>query len=197
MSNGSREEDRQFRVLDQTTTAYSILRDRYSRRGTALNAVVLVGSIVVTVLAIASNETLKVVGITDSDAARAWMGIAGILLMVASVLEIKYDWMGKSRLYGHAAETCGRLKGRYREAIEGEDPSQHGRLEDVRREYLLTMTWLPRIPETQFLPLKARHRQKIAMSRFLDEHPYASTFVVGVIFKVRDTRTVLRAMRPK
>jgi hypothetical protein len=190
VTTGVDEAKRELRVLDQSITAFSILRDRYERRDLILTSVTLGGSSLVAGLAIAGDGPLRALGIVSPEALRAWIAVAGILLVAATVLGIRFDWSGKASLFRYAADTCSRLKGRYREAIEGHDPSQPSRLEDVRREYHITMSWLPRIPDSQFVALKAKHHQKVVLSRLIDGRPFVPMWWVRLVLSFRAMRSL-------
>jgi hypothetical protein len=182
------EAKRELRVLDQSITAFSVLRDRYERRDTILTAVTLAGSSFVAGLAVAGDAFLQALGIQAPDTLRAWIAVVGIVLASAAFLAVRFDWAGKASLFGFAADTCSRLKGRYREAMEGHDRSEPGRLEDVRREYHITMAWLPRIPDAQFIALKAKHHQKVALSRLIDRRPFVPMWWVRLVLSFRQMR---------
>lgn len=161
------ETSRQRRVVDQMLTAYSILRDRYSRIATALTLVIFLTSTVLVTCTFLPEGSLLDVGIS-SKALRLILGLSSGLVLFASVAELALRWRELSQKYGDAADRLAKLKAHLRAATVGGIPT-----EDQYREMLqhfdTTMEGLPRIPDRQFGALKAYHLRKVKLSQMCDE----------------------------
>jgi hypothetical protein len=160
----------QKRLTDQMLSAYSVLRDRYQRRVTWLGLGLLASAVVLNALTFISTETLGSFGI-DSERAEFLIRCASVTVFFLSLVELRIDWAGKARLYSNAAEQLAVLKGEFSSLEITQDRCDTTKLIEASQRYQSTMTLLPRIPEKQFLPLKASHKRKIEVSRRLDTNP--------------------------
>src|SRR5204863_4472803 len=130
-----------------------------------------VASAATTALAIASADVFALLPVPVASV-RSAFALLGVAAFAASLVQMRLDWGGRALLFAGAADTCAQLKQRLREATAATDQSQPGRREDVLREYRVVTATLPRIPERDFVRLKAAHRQKVALSRQVEQQPF-------------------------
>lgn len=160
----------QKRLTDQMLSAYSVLRDRYQRRSISLALALLGSAVILNALTFASSQSLIFIGI-DANLEDFLIRCFSVLVFLLSLVELRIDWTGKARLYGHAADQLAVLKGVFSTLGTVPQDEDTTKLADASRKYQATMAILPRIPEKQFLPLKAYHRRKVEASKRLDKYP--------------------------
>lgn len=180
--------DRKARVVDQTLSMHCVLRDRYEFGAWLVDTTFVVLSGLVTILSVLDRELTIGMGL-DPDRLRTVVGISGALLLLASLVSLKTNFHRRQQEHRDAAKALGRLKSTARVL------SASGASDDDIKAYLnladATFDGTVPIPEAKFLKLKAVHRRKIRVSRFLDEHPSASPRLVAMRFFLTDTWVLL------
>lgn len=169
---------RDYRLIDQSITAFSILRDRYRRRATYLSIALMVAGVALVLLTFGSRDVLALAGL-DPRAAETWTGIAGALVFVLALIEIRVDWLGRASLYAWAADRFADLKLAYATYLGGPEPSDV-REAELRGQYQAASAVAPRVPESDFLRLKQAHLQKVALSKMISESPGTPITVLRV-----------------
>jgi hypothetical protein len=162
---------RQRRLVDQMSTMHSLLRDQARMQGTVLLCVVLVASVVALAFAFAGGSPkVDLVGI---EAARStWLGWLAVVTFSLTLVDLVLDRRGAAGRHDDAVRQLSMLKSEYRTT-----PSAATAVAERRRlseRYQAVMDALPPIPERSFLGLKARHLEKVEVSRYLSDHPGAS-----------------------
>lgn len=182
---------RQQRVLDQMVTAYSVLRDRYRRRSRWLNIGLLGCSVALCACAFMSDSLLLRYGVSSQEC-RLVIGLLSVAVFFLSLVEFRVDWKSRAAAFGDAAEKVATLKLRIRGLIDegGDGDPQH--VSAVAAEYAVAMEALPRIPDDQFLSLKAVHARKIVLSKMVDEHPGAPVFALRAMLFLKATLALCR-----
>lgn len=164
-----KENDRQYRVMDQMITMHSVLRDRYRRRAVILHCVLLAVSIVLCACVFVGDEILLALRLKP-DTARIGIGVAAVVVLLISIIQLRVDWQRRSQSHADAVERLSRLKSAYRESrTQGQRTPQE--FSALSKEWSMTMEYLPPIPEHQFCQLKAKHLFKIRLSQRISENP--------------------------
>ena len=165
--------DRMFKVTDQMVTSHSVLRDRFHRYSLLVEIVVLVGSAAVTSLAFVDSAALKSI-IPSQVPPAVILAVAGLITFVASIIQLKVDWAGKSALHSKAAEFVLDLKGELgRIHLVGSQGEREALFIPVRAKYEMIGKLTPPIPDGQFLALKRLHCLKIEISKRINRRPGA------------------------
>lgn len=160
---------RDLRLIDQSITSFSILRDRYRRRSLYLSVTLLVAGVALVLLTFGSDEVLALIGVQPSSA-NVMIGVAGAVLFVASLIELRVDWQGQASLFGWASDRFAEVKLAYRTYLDG-PKSDEVREAELRGQYQTASALAPRIPEAEFLPLKQAHLRKVALSKMVSRSP--------------------------
>lgn len=158
---------RQSRVADQMLTAYAVLRDRYACRATTLTLGILGSSVVLVACTFLSDDALIIVGISPF-VTKIVVGAFSSFILFLSIAELRVDWRERSRQYADAAERLAKLKSKYRALLSEEEHTLPDQIAEITKEYNSTMDGLPRIPENQFVKLKAYHLRKVRLSQLVD-----------------------------
>jgi len=162
------EYERMWRVVDQSLTAQSTLRDRYRLRDRSLTLAVVTLSIAATAFAFLSGDLIVHF---DRTAIRlpAILGILTATIFFLTLLETIVGWRRRAWSHEHAVHVLAELKATMRGATKDGDVVSTGHV-DLSALYERTMASLPEIPESQFLILKARHHRKVVVSELIDRH---------------------------
>lgn len=158
---------RQSRITDQMVTAHSILRDRYASRATFLTLGILGSSVVLVACTFLPDDALSNIGLSPF-VTKVILGAFSSFVLFLSIAELRVDWRERSRLYAEAAESLAKLKSKYRAVLSREESASPAQIAEMTKEYNSTMDRLPRIPERQFVKLKAHHLRKVRLSQLVD-----------------------------
>ena len=158
---------RQSRVTDQMVTAYSILRDRYAARATSLTLGILGSSVVLVACTFLPGYALSNVGLSPFFT-KIIIGAFSSFVLFLSIAELRVDWRERSRLYAEAAESLAKHKSKCRAVLNKEVSTSQDQIAEMTKGYNSTMDGLPRIPDKQFVKLKACHLSKVRLSRMVD-----------------------------
>ena len=173
------------RVSDMLVTGHANLRDRYSRWATLLDLAVMALSTWLTAVVFIEpriNVKLTPFGLEP----QLWIGFLGIFTFFLSVVQLRVDWKGRSDahrrsfdLYSEVKRECGYLLAS-QETITAENCQR------VLSRYDLATEVGTHLPESEFLIQKRNHLKKIAISKWLDNHPSASILLLRIKFWWRD-----------
>jgi hypothetical protein len=170
---------RKRRVLDQTLTGHSLLRDLYERRALVLTLLILALSIVATSVAFLSGEsTVSILGVRAR--VQTWVGVLTATIFFLTLIDLRVDWRQRAGAHNEAARRLGRLKGVFRVATVRDGVVDAGGV-DLNADYDATMEQLPPIPDKRFLWVKAKHTRKVRASKLLDEHAGAPVWYVRLL----------------
>ena len=179
-----------WRVVDQSLTSHSILRDRYSMWSRGSTLLILTLSIAATAGAFVSGSVTLHLGPFKGGIA-TWLGAITAIIFLLTLIDLIADW--SKRLWEHedAVRFLSHLKMEMRSVtISGTDAETEL---DIRSLYQKTMTEVIPIPDRKFLKLKAKHQRKIAVSKLIDSHrgaPVMYLRVLAIIQGVRGDDTV-------
>lgn len=169
---------------------HATLRDRWGTRCLLLESSVLFASALVAIGTFMDPTLVAATGIGEEDL-RIVVGLAGVALFLIGLLSMRLDPRGKATIHGEAAVVLADLKKQARQLcathVDGADAAKFIELVEA------SFRGVPPIPERLFASLKARHRQKVRISRLLDRYPAAPLWLIRMRFMKRDISAVLRA----
>lgn len=174
--------------VDQGVTAHSYLRDKLSRRSTVLSSVIIMAAAVVTVLA-TSSDAVKSLFLLSTPRADQIIGLAGLIVLLLSILELKVAWRERSSRHAEAASSLSRLKLLIARELGSDLVLTKARYMELHQAYEDVNDLITKIPESKFLELKAIHKRKVEMSHFLDRHPGSSIILLRIKIWLRDNLT--------
>lgn len=171
------------RIADQSCSAHAHLRDRYAAQAFALDLIILSASAWTLTLSFADARIAALLT-PFSLSPVIWTGLMGVAIFIATLAQLKLDLKGRSDAHKRACEAQAALKKAAGDAarLEG-DPD---RLVDVEAQLSLATLVGVAIPEREFVKLKRKHLQKVALSRHLDSQPFASPILVACAWWWRD-----------
>jgi len=115
-----------------------------------------------------------------------WLGLLAVVTFFATLVELKLDWRGRAEAHAHATRLFAQIKNESVGARTALAAGDESRLEHIMQRYRFVCEMSPSIPENSFLQLKQHHKRKVAISRYLDSHPYASLLLLRIRWWIRD-----------
>lgn len=173
------------RVADMLVTAHSTLRDRLDRRALLLELCILIGSLVVTVLALSCQYVTEPL-LQGEIRPELAIGLGGLILFALSIVGIKVDWARRAALHDEAARAYASLKLKASDILATPATQKQARFDVLQAEYSFTAERSIAVPERAFLRLKKKHLQKVAVSRLLDQKPGVSPLLARMRLWWRD-----------
>ena len=148
------------RVGDLLITCHCILRDRFDRRAVMLDVFLLVGSLLVAVLALASPEIRQVLlgDVIQPDSA---IGLVGLIIFALSVVSMRVDWAHRGALHGEAAKAYASLKLDATQILGDPTSQTQVRFDALQAQFKVIGTHAIPVPEKEFNKLKTRSRTRI------------------------------------
>lgn len=159
------------RSCDQMISQHSFLRDMYSGRASAIDIALLVMSASLSALIFAPDELISKVLFFVVDP-KLIIGFIALAVFILSMVSWKVDWKGMENAHREAAILLSELKQEINARQRGRDPVNADAVPPIQAEYKIITDKCIRIPERYFLKTKQHHKQKIALSRIIDEKPH-------------------------
>lgn len=180
--------DRMWRVVDQSLSAHAILRDRYRRRERTLTLLVVGLSIVATAFAFLTGDITIAIWHWRLSLATG-VGILTAAIFFLALAQLVLNWQRLAWAHEDASRRLGGLKAKLRTVkVAGITSLSDTEAVDLRTVYDETMADVVEIPDDEFLPLKAKHHRKVAVSRLIDKHPGAPLPYLRLLAIVRGLR---------
>jgi hypothetical protein len=134
----------------------------------ALTLTIFLSSVVLCTGTFLSDDALKAIGVSAA-AERVLMGTFSSIILFVSIAELCVRWGEKSQRYSDAAERLASIKARTRQALVQQNPISEPDCADLTRSFSAAMEGLPRIPDRQFVSLKAHHLKKVRISQMCEQ----------------------------
>lgn len=179
--------ERMWRVVDQSISAHSILRDRYSRWERWYTLLILAFSIAATAGAFASEAANIHIGPVTGHIA-IWLGVLTSGIFFLTLVDLTVDWRRQAWDHEDSARLLSELRLKMRSATVTDDETEVESEIDLRLAYKETMALTKPIPENKFLSMKARHHRKVAVSKLIDTHKGAPMLYLKLLAAVRGIR---------
>jgi hypothetical protein len=171
--------------VDQGITAHSYLREKFARRGAIISAGIIIASALVTFLAVASVSIRTYLQLSN-DHADHIIGLLGFIVLICAILELQIGWREKSSRHAEAAGALSRLKLIITRELASDLTLTKARFNELQQAYESVNDLVAKIPENRFLELKALHKRKVEISKFLDKQPGSSVRLLKVKIWLRD-----------
>ena len=151
----AKENNRQYRIVNQMLSMHSMLRDRYDRKATVLSILLLVSSGFLCAVVFVGENVNKVLGL-DPSVANIVVGFASVFLLVLSVVEFRVDWNSKAGRHDEAVKELKNLKSLFRISYsksQGLDNESNKRLS---RKFNEVQSRITPIPESKICSTQGR-----------------------------------------
>ncbi len=182
---------RQYRVLKQTLSMHSDLRDEFIFKSRVAEIVILVCSVILCSVTFASDDFYHTLGIVPGQG-RVVMGIASVAVFAFSLALIVLSWNREAAQHAEAAKRWSDVLQRFR-ATRLEDKSWPSQVwAELSGLYWQADKFSVDIPGRRFNTLKARYLRKLLISRLKSKHPGAPHFILWLLIRIRHASRVLR-----
>ena len=173
------------RITDQSITAHSILRDRYSRRSTMLDVSLLVLSAMITFMSFASKDIIDIL-LPVVMQNKIALPVVSLLLFVVAIVELRVGWKAKFSSHGEAAKALAQFKHELTKTISIKKNCDDADVQTLTTNYQYVNSSIVKIPDDMFLQLKKAHKKKIEISKLLDSYPGALIPILEIKIFFRD-----------
>ena len=180
------------RVSDMLVSMHSILRDEYSRKSTVVDCSLFGSSIILVALVFVDPLLLGWLSLS-ATASRILLGVFALVTFFISLVIFRVDWKSRSELHKYAAEMYSNIKLESQEILATFESASDVDIQRLLIRYKYLGQICVAIPDSSFLRLKNKHKTKVAISKYLDDNPGASLWVLRLrilfsgIFKASST----------
>jgi hypothetical protein len=172
------------RKADQSCSIHASLRDKYSSRATAFDYLLMAA-------------TTYLLGLTLVEPAIGLplsLGFDRVLFITAmslvafflSIVQFKNDWKTIAEAHHQSFKEYANVKADCRTFTSGSKAANEVDYQRIRDSYNVATDIGTNIPEKEFLNGKGRHKKKVFISKYLDEHPGAWIWLVKLKLLIRD-----------
>lgn len=158
------------RVSDMMLTMHSLLRDRFSFRARLFDISLLVVAVILCSLTFLDPALIDFFKI-DPMVTRVVIGICAIGVFLLSVVSLRVEWKERAARHQQACKILAEIKTQARNLANSGELSDTTEVHEFLRTASERMRVLPEVPDSEFLRLKARHLQKMEISRYLSSYP--------------------------
>ena len=191
MSDSLEEElRRRKRISDMMLTAHSVLRDRFWMRAAAFDIILLALSAILCGTVFLDPALVRHFHL-EPEATRAILGACSILVFILSIIGLRVDWKERSARHQQACRALADIKAKSRELMGAPEERQAKETPEFLRVSGFLMSELTPIPDVEFVELKAKHRQKVEISRLLDTYPSAPVWLLRWKLRCRDSFAII------
>jgi hypothetical protein len=185
------EQNRQFRVLDQTISIHAMLRDRYSKLSLILEILLLACSVIFCATTFAPDDIFTQIGLSPKGV-RFILGIASITAFFASLFALRVDWKSKSLRHKDAVQKLNGVLALFRKLRKEDGTWLQERVGELNQAYCEAMNNIVEIPDNQFVRLKSRHLRKVEISKMSSAIPGCPVFLLRFVLFCRYISKVVR-----
>jgi hypothetical protein len=182
---------RQYRVLKQTLSMHSDLRDEFMLKSRVAEIVILVCSAILCSVTFASDDFYRSLGMVPEQG-RVVTGIASVAAFAFSLALIVLGWNREAAQHAEAAKRWSDVLERFR-ATRLEDMSWPSQVwAELSGLYWQADKFSVDIPGRRFNALKAQYLRKVLISRLKSKYPGAPRFILWLLIRIRHTSGALR-----
>lgn len=174
-----------YRVIDMMTTMHSILRGRYRFFSLSVDLLILFCSVILCAAVFLDPVILKILNISPASS-KVVLGITSTLVFLLSLVQLRVNWKGKGELFDRSLETLCKLKSECGLLLETTNISDEEILKQCKN-CNETLAKLPKIQDRLFPKLKAKHKRKVELSRYIDTRPESPYWLTRLFFEFKST----------
>lgn len=173
-------------VSNQMASQHAFLRDRFSRRATLTDVMLMISAGALSVLTFIDNDTLQLLGFAEGRSSLI-PGLISLIVFSLSVITWKMDWKERKSAHGDAASALAQFKIKMRDRIGSSSAMSEEEHHEINDEYQRMLTMLEPIPEKLFLDSKRHHKRKKQISKSLSNYPSTPIWLIRCKLRVTDT----------
>jgi len=173
---------RKYKVINMMITMHSILHQRFKKKSLVGNIFFLLTAIILNVFIFFDFDYLSFTGFSI-DKIKNIVAVTSFLIFLLSVVFMLVEWSKKSEQHLQAINQLSRLLNELRSLLKIENSALLSNKSELFDElYNQVNETIPKIPDKKFNYLKARHYNKVEISKFIDKHKGKPYFVIRILF---------------
>lgn len=188
-----KELNRQFRVLRQTLSMHTMLRDRYSKLALVIDIAFLACSVIFCATTFARDDIFAQIALSPKDV-RYVLGVSSIVAFFASLVALRVDWKGKAARHRDAVQKLTNVLSLFRECQHEDGSWPRDRSAVLHRTYWEAMNNTIEVPDRPFVGLKVRYLRKVELSKMSDGAHGCPLLILRIILLIR---SILKAFGKK
>ena len=183
----NKELDREFRVLNQTLSIHTLLRDKYNGLALILDLSLLACSVIFCATTFAGDDFYSKIGLLP-ETGRLVLGIASILAFSCSIISLRVNWKGKGANHSEAVKKLSDVAAQFRKEQHENGAWTEGIEENLHNDYWNAMNNIVEIPANKFNKLKAKHLKKVEISKMISSSPGCPIFLMNLVLTCRSIK---------
>lgn len=176
------EAEKNISKIDQRLTGHCLLSEKYERLAAISDYLLIVATILLTVSAFSPSFFTELLMLNPTTYERI-VSLFSLLVLVYTITSWKADWRRKAYNHEQARSILSKLKVNGRTAINNAQNQQA--IQEFLNESSATQAIITPIPENQFNLLKTKHKQKVALSKFIDQNAGLHPLAIRIKFFIR------------
>ncbi|WP_321326414.1 hypothetical protein [Thiomicrorhabdus sp.] len=172
------------RKADQSCSIHASLRDKYSNRAKFLDYLLMAATTYLLGLTLV-EPTIGLPLSLGFDRV-LFITIMSLIAFFLSVVQFKNDWKTIAEAHHQSFKEYANVKAECRTFTSGSKVASDVDYQRIRDSYNVVADIGTNIPEKEFLNGKRRHKKKVFISKYLDEHPGAWIWLVKLKLFIRD-----------
>lgn len=186
---------REFRVVGQTLSMHSMLRDRYARRALVLDVILLGCSVVFCATTFVGDDLFAFFSVPPRTGRYA-IGLVATAAFFSSLVALRVDWKGLSARHRDAGDKLSSVLALFRKLQHEDKTWPKDRRAELHAAYWETVANVVEIPAAQFVCLKAKHLRKVQVSKVLDSVPGCPILLARLVVLCRCIQNLCRKGPP-
>jgi len=173
--------DRKYRVINMMITMHSILYHRYRKKSLIGKIFFLISAIILNVFMFAAPKELLLPSFIKNNVSKI-LTISSFSIFLLSVIFLLIEWPEKSEKHLNAINQLSRLLNKLRSIKKEKNLIDESEINLFDELYNQTFETIPKVQDKIFNSLKAKHYQKVELSKFIDKHKGKPFFIIKLIF---------------
>lgn len=163
-------------------TMHSILSSRYRRRALIGDIFFLITAIVLNILVFFDLKKVPIIVLPENKL-QFIINISALIIFLLSIIFMFVEWQKKAARHEQAINQLSRLINELRSILAIEDETAFNTKAAFFNElYVQICETIPKIPDSQFNRLKARHLQKVELSKFIEQKAGKPYLIIWILF---------------
>jgi hypothetical protein len=192
-SEGLLEELKRIKNLsNQLCTMHAILRDRYNARSAWLTSLNIIASTWIIATVFIEPAIGKKLNPTNLDNT-IFYGLLSIAIFILTLLQMISRFPECAASHQNALKAYANIKAECTNVL-AQPTFKVDEYTKISRLYAFVGENVQPIPDSLFNKLKQAHKKKVAISRYLDDHPNTNISLIKLILWLRDNFHLLRKL---
>jgi hypothetical protein len=171
--------------IDMMVSMHSELVTRYSCRTTIIDAFSTLSSVILLSFVFIDYDFIAEFNM-NTNVFKLIVGLCTIVGVFLTVLSNIVDWKGKKTEHKRAFDTLVQMKNEWCLFLSHKGETTPDATKFLEEKTNLLISQLISIDNAQFNKLKQKHCQKVIISKFLSEHPFAPIWILRFKYMIQE-----------